>query len=129
MQVASAGAPAVTDLADLLAGLHLVATVDEGGGPQVHVDGVVVCTLHVDHDVMAGARVVRLVEHGATLGRNHRGAALGEDVVSLMRATGCRTEDTRSRAVTVVAADREEGAVTGKRSEGLGHADLRGAGI
>ena len=121
MQVAAVGAAGVADEADRLAGVDVVALVDEGGVAQVHVGVVVALVLAVDDDVVARARLVVLELDDAAAGRDERGPALGEGVLALVPAAAA--ERSGAGAQRVRAADREDVAL---EEEGAGSGLARG---
>src|SRR3954454_10436334 len=105
MQVAAVGAPRIADEADQLPRPDPVARIDERRLPQVHVGVVDTGPLAVDHQVVAGTRVVLLELHLAAPGGHDRRPARGEDVLALMAAPA--PEGRGALAVLVRAGDRE----------------------
>ena len=75
VQVAAASVPALADRADRLARVHAVAGAERGGLVEVHVHVVDLGSVAVDHDVVAGRRVVLLELDPAAARRDHPRAA------------------------------------------------------
>ena len=75
----------------------------------MHVHVVDVGAGAVDHDVVAGGRVVLLELDRPAAGRHQRRAALGEHVLALVAVTGAAGAEAGAGAAEVVpAADRED---------------------
>src|SRR4051812_35942847 len=106
VQVAGRRVAGLTDLADLLAGVHLVADADVDRA-QVHVDVVLAGLAVVQDDVAPRRRLARDAADGHAGDGAQRRSAVGHDVLALVLAAAV------AEAVAVVV-----GAVDGIRARG-----------
>src|SRR5215210_7920444 len=102
VEMAAARVAGLADRADLLARVHTVPGPERRRLREVHVGVVERGSPAVDHDVVAGRPVIPRVLHPPAAGRDHAGAAAGEDVVALVRVAGAPRAEAGARAAEVV---------------------------
>src|SRR5439155_5426192 len=106
VQVAAGGVAGLAHEADSLACAHPLSLAEMGPSPQVRIHPVVLGTLAVDHQVVAGAaRLVGPPLHPPAAYRHQRCAATRQDVLSLVDMARARGAD--AVAIGVMPANRK----------------------